>query len=788
MRSEPIFIFAMLALSVCAIDIWEPQDGLETMNANPMIMWDNIQVDHFMFYLADNPELTDAIVKNQTKNYHQVATPLDPGTWFYQVEAYDGGIMDQSEIRTYIVHEKPVFTIDIDHSDDHEVVFHINAPLGASLNLTITNDDGFYLPYAPSQLTTDSFTVFLTDRTEYHLEATMGFFGYKASFEKDFDLTEPVKAVKTVKKQSVKKKIINYTLDVVAKDKTLEEKIAGVEVKIILDNETIMRNKTNKEGITTFQLHNETYSVIATHNDYYTEKSKETLDDNLILEYEMLKVKYSQKEEEKAEEIKEEQETEDIITITKEKVGEDLKIEFISNGHSECSLQVNIRDTMTVKYKERVIPVNGTNAFLIEDIIAGDFEYFVKCDEITSEIRYFKKKEKASVDEIEKLEAISDDFENGVDEIKEIVAILEIDKVLETAKKKLESADADVHNIMQKIPQSVKIRKSTQEIYYPNGEDAQAMLEEYVLEREVILTRKELSSLKKYVNELQDGIEIDTSIKVVEVESISGDKSTYTIVIKKISGAPEEYIFMEEMSYSSDYIASEIKSKNKIIKIDNYAYAYNLAKVKLIYTIHKNVNINSMGETRSAVLITDVQKAPPITGMVTGVTTRNLGIIGGFILFFAAIVTIFLVLPNRKISLIDPNISALTKSIHKVMDHLESKRYDRALSLYPEVLSKYERLSAKEKIEFKEMIDHLYQELMTYDIKGLLVKANRMIDAHHELNSKGRSQESTLMYHRALDVYSKVMKSYNDLSFSHRPIVDPHLERFKVNLSKVNLQ
>jgi len=798
MRSESVLMLILLAMSVSAIDIWEPSDGLETMNANPMIMWDNLPVDYFMFYLADNPELDDALVKNQSKNYYQVATPLESGTWYYKVEAH-GQSIDSSPVRTYIVYEKPVFSIDVDldgYDEDYEVVFKINAPTGSALNLTITNADGFYLPYNPSELKADSFTVFLTDRTEYHLEATMGFLGYKTTFENDFDLTEPV--IKTVKTSSVQKKeiVINYTLDVVAKDKILEEAIKDVEVKIVQENKTIERNKTEKDGVTTFQLHNETYKIIATHNDYYTEKTEETLDDNLILEFQMLKVKYSTKEEEKAEIIEEAKE--DVIRITKEKIDEDLEIEFDAKGHAECSLQVNIRDTMTVKHKEALKTVNGTNKFTIEGISAGDFEYYVQCDDVKSELRYIKKKEEVrevANEELVMLKTISEDFDNELDEIKEIITILGIDKELENAKKRLEDinsgnikSEIELHNTMQAVPKSVKIRKSTQEVYYPNGEDAQSMLEEYALERGLELTRKELKALKSYVKDIQEEVEIDTSIKVVEIETISGDKSTYTIVIKKISGTPDEYIFMEDMPYSSDYITSEIESKNKIIKIDNYAYAFNLAKPKLIYTIAKNININSMSEVRSAVLITDIEKAPPITGMVTGATPRNLGIIGGFILFFAAMVTIFIVLPNRKITLIDPNIGALTKTIHKVMDHLENKRYDRALSLYPEVLSKYERISPREKIEFKEMIDHLYQELISYDIKGLLVKANRMIDAHHTLSSKGKAQESTLMYHRALDEYSKVMKSYNELSFSHRPRVDPHLERFKINLSKVKLQ
>ena len=246
-----------------------PTSGATIFTAQPLLAWNAVSgAERYEVTIAPSQDLHDPILTASIINtYYQIQTPLDQGTWYWQVKALKNTTNETTAVSNFIVGEEPAYTVTYDTSayeTNKRVDFTINAPLGSAVDINISTQ-GFLLPFSTTSLDNEDFSTFL-DPGDYTLDASFNYQGTIKTYATTFTLDESA----TTQDESTTYNIgFNVTDD-------NDDPIKNVKVTLTSDNDDYT-DYTDKNGWVNFTVTKNTYDITLTHDDYDKETSTKSI-------------------------------------------------------------------------------------------------------------------------------------------------------------------------------------------------------------------------------------------------------------------------------------------------------------------------------------------------------------------------------------------------------------------------------------------------------------------------------------------------------------------------------
>jgi hypothetical protein len=364
---------------------------------------------------------------------------------------------------------------------------------------------------------------------------------------------------------------------------------------------------------------------------------------------------------------------------------------------------------------------------------------------------------------------------------------MNLEKILEKSITELSRAKRDLHNIVfrklnntakeelrQEIlgkiesvknstPISISVVESHEYIKYPEPEIIENITRHILAIHNI--SDKKISSLLEKNKEIQEQITVLAKLSVLNIEFISGEEHTYTLVAKVVEGDGSNATFVEyipkkfaskieDLQFFTDY---EVIMEDPLISIDiseNPEFAY---------LIKKRINLKE-GEDIVSILVSEDTSLPSLKKI------SGFGVFGNlkplFLqssrkrLIIEIVVVVILVLIYlaysfnllKYIPLFSKEVKEIKASIRKGFEYVKQDKYEESKGMYKKVAIAFKKLPPRTRAKVKnDILDLCYAVDVTY-IHLLLNQANSLAGKEHE--------KALRHYNHIKEIYKRIAPKY----------------------------
>ncbi|MBW2997810.1 hypothetical protein KY349_05715, partial [Candidatus Woesearchaeota archaeon] len=331
---------------------------------------------------------------------------------------------------------------------------------------------------------------------------------------------------------------------------------------------------------------------------------------------------------------------------------------------------------------------------------------------------------------------------------------------------KIEASKKMIDDLKSTIT-SIEVQDTTEFVDYPRASDIAMVSEEYLRYKKLEYTKRKKQNYVEQNTELQSEVTITTRLSIVDIELLSGDKKTVSVVINKLTKMPVD----TEGKLIIEYLPKDVaKSASEIVEVTEFDVIKSDPILKFspdvesyAYYVNSAVDIEKLKKTKHVMLMEpesqDEEGLVGVTGfsILSGIKIDN----PKLAIEIALIIILLLAYVVYHFELVD-RFKEWRKGKQTV--------YETDMAYQPE--SWLESTFNKVKAFVKKEDELLVREVA--HIKSLIVSAHR----HAADKDHGK----------ASGTYGKIMESYKDLSREAKAHVHPETKHVfnKILLSKIS--
>ncbi|MEA2036659.1 MAG: PKD domain-containing protein [Nanoarchaeota archaeon] len=511
---------------------------------------------------------------------------------------------------------------------------------------------------------------------------------------------------------------------------------------------------------------------------------------------------------------------ENDATITKSNTT--VRYSVLDSSDVRCTLYINMEGGWWVEKKyESGITNNDERNFRLDDLEDKHYQWKIECvDEFdnsqTSETRNFYVNKSIVTEDDISLDAKIGEVDGILSSLgyldkneKEASIAMKLEKQLGDSRKGLQRAKRDLHNLVwrklneseldvvrQEIfdrikeidkttPRTIKVIESKEFVGYPNKEDIRNVSFTLLELDKKKYKKKEKEAYANYNQGLQDLIRITTMMKIIDVEYMSGEQGTITL-IEKVVKAEDNLTGTSIVEVIPKAIAANTSLINALF---DYSVILEDPMIKLepmeryAYYINKKTELDGVKEIKSVLVAEDTAKQNPIIGFTIfgGLPSRLLEstnirlIIEVIIIIILAMVYIGFSGGFKKVKYLVKdrdalkNVKEIDASVETAFTDLQNNQYDKAKSAYKDINEKFKVLPKDIKKDIYSKIVLLSGRLDVFHINKLVDKA--LFNLEHNQREP------------ASQIYKQVSGIYKSISPKFKSKV---LERSKELYGKLN--
>ncbi len=412
---------------------------------------------------------------------------------------------------------------------------------------------------------------------------------------------------------------------------------------------------------------------------------------------------------------------------------------------------------------------------------------------------------------IEELNVVLDDIQTLSSKEQEAVSLMQLSSYIEKSKLQVERVNRDLSSlqwrrlneteeekerqqILSRIdlvrkttPRTITVANTYEFVKYAEKEDVRGLLEVLLNRTSSKFTSKALRSLTDENTQLQKLITVTTKAYVLDVEYLSGESGSITVVKKSwnLKDRETSYRVFEIIPKS---IASQINETTIIttyetIEIDPII-ELDGSTTELIYYVFKAVSESQIQESKTILIDTgfDLKDQSRFTGFaifedigLTLVKTTDIRlIIEIFIIILLAVIYLiysFGGIEQIRMHMQGKDVRELRNMLEHAQQHLSRNEYEKAVSVQKDISTRYSLLDAKKKGLLKSDLSEL-----TYDIN--LAFIDKLVQ-EAIITSKASKKH-------ALFIYQKIQSLYKIIPKKHKSIVAKKCMELHALLSSKN--
>ncbi len=480
-----------------------------------------------------------------------------------------------------------------------------------------------------------------------------------------------------------------------------------------------------------------------------------------------------------------------------------LYYKVMDSSNVNCTLYISFEGGWWIeKASQHGVEPDKENTLVVDNLDNGVYQWKIECiddsgNSGTSEIRNIrvnKSEIKDEDDTIENAVSIIDEALSNLEYLgkneNDAASSLQLKKTLERARRDLRWAQRDLHNLIwrrlnktekeevkasilervedikRRTPKAVRVIDSKDFVSYPSREDVDNMSLLFLESKGRRYKKKEREAYSKYNQRLQGSISIMTKWMVVDVEYLSGDKGTVTLLNKviKAKGNLTDTSIIESIPKR---IASNTSRINALFKFDvvveDPVIRIPMPLEEYSYYFNGRIELNDIKNIKSVLVYNDVVDVNPVVGFAVfgGVYSKIVEsgslrlVIEIFVIvilliiylnFSGAFTKVKYLIKDRKVM---EEIREIDKKIDEAFEQLQTNQYEKAKSSYVDISQRFKKLP-------KELKEEVYGKIseLTNRLDALYI--NKLIDrAVYSLES-GQKKEALLIYNKISNIYKKI--------------------------------
>jgi hypothetical protein len=791
-----IVLFLILLSSASAeIQIISPEDQSETTLATLVTGWTNSAQNITQYRAQLSTDSFSTILQEiPTSNPYTTLRNLDEGTYQYRIIGMNGDQkVDESAPVSFTVHEIPDFSVTADLSEyptSKIVVFTINAPLGSKIDIHAESSADEF-SYHPESISTREFRTIL-EPGDYALEANLTYIDYTTSYDTTFDID--IAAPETEEDDDATTE--NTTNETASHPPGTKFRwdlqtftSDGVALPFVdVTYHSLPKNASDAiNGSITTDSGGKQRKLLEA-GSYLVTFNKEGYQElNRLLELDWVNVSMEVGLTPATQTLTAEAVQAQSVTITKplagtESDGRNIVFSYQAEGTpTECQVLLSSGEGWNIEHTETEI--GKENQFLKESLGPGTYKAKIKC--MTDDTEFLSEEVSFTVKQPERDDSLTEEVYDLIDlatkkvndlsnEQRKIVDQISLSERLEEARTTIDQVNEEYNQAIQNGASPSEIESLRSKVTNTIGQVKDSLPEDIIITNEenravylpisgfdeVFEEYAALASpdadlpVKKYKIAQEDYM-VRMDVKKITIKNANGEEERKTAVTEVVSalGGEDEYSVVLVIENGP-----QIEVMNPAERISNRFIKVTPSEDTVQYMFNDHVDLETAASVKTIVLTAINESSDTPTGMA--IFDTSLG--GSNTLFYMVIVfvtivgvagTAFLYSPKR---VMKKRANALAQQIHKVMDHVENGRHNRAFAMMPKILERQASLSPEYLSEISPIMQHLQQELETHNLTTMISRLEEgiqslAVDFDHK------------RYADFLKLYDSMMTSYNSM-------------------------
>ncbi|MBU0666188.1 MAG: Ig-like domain-containing protein [Nanoarchaeota archaeon] len=549
-----------------------------------------------------------------------------------------------------------------------------------------------------------------------------------------------------------------------------------------IDSET---GKTNSKGQVTFYISDKRYSFSAWKTGY------ELLEDEIRVKGNTTKIVELETRDDSAPQISIESPNDKAST---EGTTVDITFKVTDDSPVTCSIYLLSEQNWYEEKDSKIVVLGKTNNFELTNLDYKEYSWRLECEDSqgnsakTTE-RTFKvlSKSEASIknkDEmIEELYDLIDKMKGAGLQESRAVEALQIEKQIKETIVLIDRTERDINALQyrkdiseeQKVSEEEKLRKKLQESYLSSPKNIKVLdthtFVKYIRDLELEPIAGEYVDIKNYPNKqkffeaskkTQTKATVSSNIKLVELEYLSGEKKTLTLVEKelKYTNSTDRLDVVEYIPKELATDVSEISIMNvyKVLKADPMI-SFDTPQ-KIVYYFEKEIELAKLENTNTVLFEQSYNLAmSAITGQA--IFDFNIDLDKKYVWTIIILIVLLTyafhsfvgfgkVGSSYHLLFGDRNIHTVNMLINDALDNMDAGENDKAQLIYQEIKLYYEKLSVPGKNEVYESIEDICHKLDYAYCQDLI----NVLSAHLKNNELPKAQRD----------YQKLQTTYKQLT------------------------
>jgi len=793
---------------------------------------------HYRVELSDSASFSDLRIERETANTYLNLGLLEAGIWYIRVLVYNGttqiGISDTSMFETYIIPEFRITTDLREYEEAGIVIVNISAPVSSQVDLLIDGPDR--ITYHPTSLQQNAFRTVLSPG-HYEIYGNLTYYDYSTTFRDSLDLQSysAVQETQQTTNDNNTEKENNYTRLFLANITTKDEE--GELLPYVLFMYSSLDNKssayqnrtevTDNLGNRLLELPPDDYLVSFEKEGYLPETKLIELNyQNITLELTMKKdtdygdKSVTEKKKEKSISIvilepQNDTQTQDNTILVKYTVNEtdNLKCQLLINNPNNEGWEIE---------KESIAPETGENTFQIESIKQGPYKIKIKCIDDES-LSFFSNEVYFSIFQTKADTSLIDDIINSISESLQTIQMIEgeqkkfidslgIQSRMESAQTEVENLNKEYNSLLQKgaseselevikgkiidaneklldeLPKEIIIQNADNLAIYLPVSGFEELFENYLQEK----NQDTGSRIIKMHKNIQEEFIVKKRINELTIETLAGGEEQITTVSESVvhieseeadTNVPDNYTVVIFISDSS--LENSLKFVNSVKKISDNFYEVSVDESgKVDYYFTDTVDLKNVRDIKTLIISPISESADSVTGfsvlnVESIINSHSWWYVLLIVLTISGIMGIMYMYSPSRIG--QKNVSLLTKDINTALTLIDRGDFNSLYTLYPQIMTRHDRLDEMEKTELKEIMVYLINELDAHNMTTMLVqvetKLNRLLD---------EEGLDTHLYKIFLDSCDKAIANYNTLSEDIKPQFFKEIQQLYTKVMEMN--
>ncbi len=595
-----------------------------------------------------------------------------------------------------------------------------------------------------------------------------------------------------------------YAVRVVVRDNETGGAIQNSEVEF-----NDIKINTTSDGVSTFYEKEGRYDLVVRNLGYYTFSNKTSINQDMDVEVYLAKGDFEAP-------IIELIAPEDGFNTSRTNITFTYKA--VDKGQMTCRLQISTSSGPWTSIDDDLVEPGTEYFFGIINLANASHEWRIQCTDkmgntnasaarkLTIDSTIVDNSLSVNLDEQDQLDgalmAEIDSLLNSVDgwspDEKEAAEAMQLKKQYEKAKVTIQRTNRDLHalkfrklndtelqvetqktldrinDIRNSTPRKFIIVEKNDYVKYPSKDDVSNVLNFMLNQSKTKLGKKDFANLVAENFKHQSLITVTTKYKVIDVEYLSGDVKTITLLQKSVSAKSSKNAELDYLEVIPKNIAGNVKdaiflfdyevvNPDPIIRI-------NIDNVReYSYYFEKRVSIEEAQKAKSMLLSKNFKEQD--AGLLTGfsifgnfsrglVKTANARLIAE-VAIIAVLLLVFLYYQvggmERFAHLLDSETKQRLKEMdylfEKVSGYLGQKKYQESKMIYAEIQSVYRGLPKDARKKFYSKIVEIHNSIDIVYMDSLLKQATDEI-------MRSNRQEAISIYNQLNELYKKVPKEF----------------------------